>query len=61
LYEQIFVDDLLTPKIEEYAALVTAYNQGHSLVDQAAYDAAVQSVLDFVAQRYEFLQTTELY
>ena len=27
-------------------------------VDQAAYDAAVQSVLGFVAQRYAFLQTT---
>jgi hypothetical protein len=39
---------------------VTAYNQEHNLVDQAAYDAAVQSVLDFVAQRYAFLQTTEL-
>jgi spore coat protein CotH len=60
LYEQIYVDDLLTPKIEEYAALVTAYNQEHNLVDQADYDAAVQSVLDFVAQRHEFLQTTEL-
>jgi hypothetical protein len=40
--------------------LVTAYNQEHNLVDQAAHDAAVQDVLDFVAQRYEFLQTTEL-
>jgi spore coat protein CotH len=59
-YEQVFVDDLLTPKIEEYAALVTAYNQEHNLVDQAAYDAAVQDVLDFVAQRCAFLQTTEL-
>jgi spore coat protein CotH len=59
-YKQVFVDDLLTPKIEEYAALVTAYNQEHNLVDQAAYDAAVQDVLDFVAQRYAFLQTTEL-
>jgi spore coat protein CotH len=60
LYQQIFVDDLLTAKIDEYAALVTAYNQEHNLVDQADYDAAVQDVLDFVAQRYEFLQTTEL-
>lgn len=60
LYQQIFVDDLLTAKIDEYAALITAYNQEHNLVDQADYDAAVQDVLDFVAQRYEFLQTTEL-
>jgi hypothetical protein len=41
-------------------ALVTAYNQEHTLVDQAAYDAAVQSVLDLMAQRYTFLQTTGL-
>ena len=60
LYSQIFVDDLLTAKINEYAALMTAYNQEHNLVDQADYDAAVQDVLVFVAQRYEFLQTTEL-
>ncbi len=31
----------------EYTALVTAYNQEHNLVDQAAHDAAVQSTLDF--------------
>jgi spore coat protein CotH len=60
LYQQVFLDDLLTAKIEEYAALVTAYNQEHSLVDQTAYDAAVQDVLDFVAQRHAYLGSTEL-
>ena len=60
LYQPIFVDDLLTTKIEQYAALVSAYNQEHNLVNQADYDAAVQSVLSFVAQRYDFLRTTEL-
>jgi spore coat protein CotH len=59
-YQQVFLDDLLTAKIEEYAKLVTAYNQEHGLVDQTAYDAAVQDVLDFVAQRREYLSSTEL-
>jgi spore coat protein CotH len=60
LYEQIYADDLLTPKIEEYAALVTEYNAEHNLVDQAEYDAAVEAVLEFVAQRHTFLASTEL-
>jgi spore coat protein CotH len=60
LYEQIYGNDLLTPKIEEFAALVTAYNAGHNLVDQAAYNAAVESVLQFVAERHAYLSTTEL-
>jgi spore coat protein CotH len=60
LYEQIYGNDLLTPKIEEFAALVTAYNAEHGLVDQDAFDAAVSSVLDFVTQRHEYLSSTEL-
>jgi spore coat protein CotH len=58
-YEQIF-DGLLTSKIEEYAALVTAYNAEHNIVDQAEYDTAVASVMEFVTRRYDFLSTTEL-
>ena len=38
--------------------LVTAYIQEHTPVNQTAYHAAVQSVLDFVAQRYALLETT---
>jgi len=60
LYEQIYVDDLLTPKIEEFAALVTAHNAEHAIVDQDAFDAAVSSVLDYVSQRYQYLNSTEL-
>jgi spore coat protein CotH len=60
LYEQIYVNDLLTPKIEEFAALVTEYNAEHDLVDQAEYGAAVEDVLKFVTQRYDFLSATEL-
>ena len=32
----------------------------HDLVDQAEYDVAVGDVLEFVAQRYDFLSATEL-
>jgi spore coat protein CotH len=60
LYEQIYANDLLTPRIEGFAALVTAYNAEHAIVDQDAFDAAVSSVLDFVTQRYQYLNSTEL-
>jgi spore coat protein CotH len=60
LYEQIYADDLLAPKIEEFAALVTAYNAEHDIMDQDAFDAAVSDVLDFVTRRYEYLSSTEL-
>ncbi|MBN2001894.1 MAG: CotH kinase family protein [Anaerolineae bacterium] len=59
-YQKFFVEDALTTQIETYAALVTAYNQEHTLVDQTAYDAAVQKTLDFVTQRHEFLKATDL-
>jgi hypothetical protein len=59
-YGQVFESDLLTSKIQEYAALVAAYNAEHHLVDQAEYDAAVDTTLAFVAQRHQFLSTTEL-
>jgi len=60
LYEQIYVNDLLTPKIEEFAALVTAYNAERDVVDQAEFDTAVAGALDFVSQRHDYLRTTEL-
>ena len=60
LYEQIYESDLLTPKIEAFAALVTAYNAEHNIVDQTAFDAAVSENLGFVAQRHEYLTSTEM-
>ena len=60
LYEQIYVDDLLTPKVKELAAVATDYNAQHNLFDQVAYDSAVDSVLAFVQERHAFLQTTPL-
>jgi len=60
LYEQIYENDLLTPKIEAFAALVTDYSAEHSIVDQTAFDAAVSKNLSFVAQRHEYLTSTEM-
>jgi spore coat protein CotH len=59
-YQQLFVDGLLVSKIEQYEALVMAYDEDRDLVDEAEYQAAVDAVLRFVAQRYQFLRTTEL-
>lgn len=59
-YQKLFVENTLTAQIETYAAMVTAYNQEHTLVDQAAYDAAVQKTLSFVTQRQTYLENTEL-
>lgn len=60
LYERIYGRDLLAPKIRELTALVTAYNAGRGIVAQAAYNAAANKVLDFVAQRNEYLKSTDL-
>jgi spore coat protein CotH len=60
LYDRIYGRDLLAPKIRELTALVTAYNASRGIVDQAAYNAAASKVLDFVAQRNEYLKSTDL-
>lgn len=59
-YQQVFGGDLLAPKIEEFAALVTEYNARHTVVDQSAFDTAVDELLGFVRQRGDYLSTTDL-
>ena len=59
LYKKIFVKDLLTQKVEEYSEMITKYNEENKLVDQTEYNKAVQTVLDFIEARYEYLQTID--
>ncbi len=59
-YQKFFVEKTLATQIETYATIVTDYNETHQLVDQTAYDAAVQKTLDFATERQAYLETTEL-
>ena len=58
LYLQVFLSQTLSQDIARYSALIHA--QGADLVDLTAYEAAVQSELDFVAGRAEYLAGTAL-
>jgi spore coat protein CotH len=60
MYQALFVDGFLADTIGTYADVVTAYNAGHDLVDQATYDAAAAKTLSFVTQRQAYLETTQL-
>ncbi len=55
IYEQLLGTDLLTSKVDEYADLLTGYNSTNDLFDQEAYDAAVEIVLQFLEERYQYL------
>ncbi|MFA6436539.1 MAG: CotH kinase family protein, partial [Candidatus Gracilibacteria bacterium] len=60
LYEEIYEQDLITPIIDKFVAVVSDYNAGHAVVDSAAFEKAVESVRTFVEERHAYLKTTEL-
>ncbi|NLF02347.1 MAG: hypothetical protein GX601_15355 [Anaerolineales bacterium] len=60
IYQQAFVSGGAVAQVEQYATLVRAANEERSLVAPESYEAAVASVLDFIAQRSEYLASTEL-
>lgn len=60
IYQQAFVGGGLVAQVEQYAALVRQANEQRDLVVLADYDAAVNQVLSFVAQRGDYLATTPL-
>ena len=60
VYRQAFASGAIVQQIEQYAALVRQANEQRGLVAADAYEQAVASVLDFVAQRSDYLATTPL-
>jgi spore coat protein CotH len=61
VYEVAFLDGTIAQVVEGYAALVREANAARSLVALEDYEAAVANVLDFVAQRGEYLAATPLF
>jgi hypothetical protein len=50
----------MTGTVERYSALIHSVNEERNLVDITAYDQAAGKVLNFINQRMEYLETTEL-
>jgi spore coat protein CotH len=60
VYEVAFLDETIAQVVEGHAGLVREANGARSLVALEDYEAAVAKVLDFVAQRGEYLAATPL-
>ncbi|VAW43641.1 hypothetical protein MNBD_CHLOROFLEXI01-1071 [hydrothermal vent metagenome] len=60
VYEQVFVNELLLPQIETYTMLLTSYNIENALFDQNEFDLAIQNMENFIRDRQEYLQSTDL-
>ena len=57
VYEQVFQGDGLASMVNQYSDLIHSVNEKRSLVDLDAYDQAVEDLLNFIAQRQEYLDT----
>jgi spore coat protein CotH len=60
VYQEAFVSGAMTGTVEKYSALIHSVNDERNLVDITAYDQAVKKVENFINQRMEYLETTEL-
>jgi len=60
VYQEAFVNGAIAAKVDQYASLIRAANPQRPLVDLQAYDQAVASLLDFIAQRQQYLASTPL-
>jgi spore coat protein CotH len=60
IYAQAFQSGAIVEQIDTYAALISQANQTRELVDADVYEAAMASVLDFIAQRSAYLSSTSL-
>lgn len=60
VYQEAFVSGAMTGTVKRYSTLIHSVNDERGLVDVTAYDAAVEKVTDFIEQRREYLQTTDL-
>jgi spore coat protein CotH len=60
VYQEAFVNGAIAAKVDQYASMIRAANPQRPLVDLQAYDQAVDSLLDFVEQRQQYLASTPL-
>lgn len=60
VYQQTFAGGAIAHMAEQYAALVRQANETRGLVDPDAYEEDVAAVLDFIAERGEYLAATPL-
>lgn len=60
VYEKAFVSGAMTETIEKYSSLIRSVNDERDLVEIEAYDRAVEKVTNFILQRMEYLETTDL-
>ncbi|MFZ5909374.1 MAG: CotH kinase family protein [Chloroflexota bacterium] len=60
IYAQVYASGALTAEVERFSALIHAVNDERGLVEIEAYDQAVQKTSNFIAQRMEYLATTEM-
>jgi len=60
VYQQVYLSNAITAQINQYAALIRSANVDRNLVTLETYEASVNSVLEFVTGRMEYLEMTEL-
>jgi spore coat protein CotH len=60
VYELAFESGAVVEKVEQYSDLIQSINVDRNLVDLAAYDQAVDNLVNFINQRNEFLSTQAL-
>jgi spore coat protein CotH len=64
VFEQVFTSGAIFDQVETYSALIRrasrSVNAERSLVDLSAYEQSVQAVVDFLTQRLDYLQSSEL-
>jgi spore coat protein CotH len=60
IYPQVFQSGALAQDVERFSTLIHSVNDERNLVELSAYDQAVKDMLDFINQRMEYLDTTEL-
>jgi spore coat protein CotH len=61
VYELAFESGAVVEKVEQYSDLIQSINVDRNLVDLAAYDQAVENLVNFINQRNEFLSTQALF
>jgi spore coat protein CotH len=60
VYQEAFVNEGILQQVEKYTILIRAANPQRPLIDLQAYEQAVDSLLDFVEQRHQYLAGTPL-
>lgn len=60
VYQKAFASGWITNRIETYAALINKVNPQRNLVNQTAYDQAVQKTLAFIQQRGAYVASSGL-